>query len=99
MFDILKNSLENYRKEQEINNLIPLAPLKTKVKEWLKIDYKEKIFTKEKINEIIDMIENLMVNEGLSTINAYHMACELIMGDESVSQCILDMEGIVNETI
>lgn len=45
------------------------------------------------------MIENLMVNEGLSTINAYHMACELIMGDESVSQFILDMEGIVNETI
>lgn len=41
MFDILKNSLENYRKEQEINNLTPLAPLETKVKEWLKIDYKE----------------------------------------------------------
>jgi len=73
--------------------------LKSQIKDWLKNDYREKIFTKENINEITDMVENLMVNEGFSTVNAYHMACELIMGDESVSQFVLDMEGIVNEAI
>lgn len=73
--------------------------LKSQIKDWLKNDYREKIFTKENINEITNMVENLMVNEGFSTVNAYHMACELIMGDESVSQFVLDMEGIVNEAI
>lgn len=73
--------------------------LKSQIKDWLKNDYREKIFTKENINEITDMVENLMVNEGFSTVNAYYMACELIMGDESVSQFVLDMEGIVNEAI
>ena len=73
--------------------------LKSQIKDWLKNDYREKIFTKENINEITDMVENLMVNEGFSTVNSYHMACELIMGDESVSQFVLDMEGIVNEAI
>lgn len=73
--------------------------LKSQIKDWLKNDYREKIFTKENINEITDMVENLMVNEEFSTVNAYHMACELIMGDESVSQFVLDMEGIVNEAI
>ena len=67
--------------------------LKSQIKDWLKNDYIEKIFTKENINEITDMVENLMVNEGFSTVNAYHMACE------SVSQFVLDMEGIVNEAI
>ena len=73
--------------------------LKSQIKDWLKNDYREKILAKENINEITDMVENLMVNEGFSTVNAHHMACELIMGDESVSQFVLDMEGIVNEAI
>ena len=73
--------------------------LKKQVKGWLTNDYREKTFNDDTINEIVDMVENLMVNEGFSTVNAYHVACELIMGDENVSQFILDMEGIVNEAI
>ena len=37
--------------------------LKSQIKDWLKNDYIEKIFTKENINEITDIVENLMVNE------------------------------------
>lgn len=30
--------------------------LKSQIKDWLKNDYREKIFTKENINEITDMV-------------------------------------------
>lgn len=66
MFDILKNSLENYRKEQEINNLTPFAALKTKLTNH-RVDTYNKMVDKTK--ELLDVLEQSTINN-LSTDDA-----------------------------
>lgn len=63
MFDILKNSLENYRKEQEINNLTPFAALKTKLTNH-RVDTYNKMVDKTK--ELLDVLEQSTI-DNLST--------------------------------
>lgn len=63
MFDILKNSLENYRKEQEINNLTPFVALKTKLTNH-RVDTYNKMVDKTK--ELLDILEQSTI-DNLST--------------------------------
>ena len=59
MFDILKNSLENYKKEQEINNLTPLAALETKL-----INHRADTYNKmvDKTKELLDVLEQSTID-------------------------------------